>query len=74
MIFFFLIITIKKIIFLGCQFYPIGEYLKFVRVPENLPLGAEVLSLEVHPRSHLTIMPVDKVSELSIINYQYRIM
>lgn len=45
----------------GCQFYPVGEYLKFVRVPENLERGTEILSLEVHPRSRLTIAPVDKV-------------
>ncbi|KZC05970.1 Cadherin-89D, partial [Dufourea novaeangliae] len=46
----------------GCQFYPIGEYLKFVRVPENLAKGTEVLSLEAHPRNHLSIMPVDRAS------------
>ncbi|XP_011302069.1 cadherin-89D [Fopius arisanus] len=54
----------------GCQFYPVGEYLKFVRVPENLPLGAEVLSLEVHPRSHLTIMPVDKEEDARYFTYK----
>lgn len=47
--------------FAGCQFYPIGEYLKFVRVPENLAKGTEILSLEAHPRNHISIMPVDKV-------------
>ncbi|XP_034938287.1 cadherin-89D isoform X2 [Chelonus insularis] len=54
----------------ACQFYPVGEYLKFVRVPENLPLGAEVLSLEVHPRSHLTIMPVDKEEDARYFTYK----
>lgn len=48
--------------FAGCQFYPVGEYLKFVRVPENLAKGTEILSLEAHPRNHISIMPVDKVS------------
>jgi len=46
---------------LGCQFYPVGEYLKFVRVPENLEIGTEILSLEAHPRNRLSITPVDKV-------------
>ncbi|CAD6233777.1 GSCOCG00007273001-RA-CDS [Cotesia congregata] len=54
----------------GCQFYPLGEYLKFVRVPENLPVGAEVLSLEIHPRSHLTIMPVDKDEDARYFAYR----
>lgn len=46
----------------GCQFYPPGEYLRFVRVPENLKIGDEVLRVEVHPRNDLTLLPVDKVS------------
>ncbi|XP_057327714.1 cadherin-89D isoform X4 [Microplitis mediator] len=54
----------------GCQFYPLGEYLKFVRIPENFPLGAEVLSLEIHPRSHLTIMPVDKDEDARYFAYK----
>ncbi|XP_008554394.1 cadherin-89D isoform X3 [Microplitis demolitor] len=54
----------------GCQFYPLGEYLKFVRVPENFPLGAEVLSLEIHPRSHLTIMPIDKDEDARYFAYK----
>ena len=45
----------------GCQFYPAGEYLRFVRVPENAPVGGEVLQVEVHPRRNLSIQPVDKV-------------
>jgi len=45
----------------GCQFYPAGEYLRFVRVPENAPVGGEVLQIEVHPRRNLSIQPVDKV-------------
>lgn len=53
----------------GCQFYPVGEYLKFVRVPENLETGTEILSLEGHPRDRLSIMPVDKVhSDFFYIN------
>ncbi|XP_073952971.1 cadherin-89D-like [Choristoneura fumiferana] len=35
----------------GCSFYPVGEYLKFVRIPENLEVGDEVLKVEVHPRT-----------------------
>jgi hypothetical protein len=46
----------------GCQFYPAGEYLRFVRVPENVPVGGEVLQIEVHPRRNLSLQPVDKVS------------
>ena len=55
-----------KMMLVGCQFFPIGEYLKFVRVPENLARGTEILSLEAHPRSHISIMPVDKVSVYTI--------
>ncbi|XP_066903672.1 cadherin-89D isoform X2 [Halyomorpha halys] len=43
----------------GCQFYPIGEYLRFVRVPESLEIGSEILLVEVHPRRNLSIQPVD---------------
>uniref|UniRef100_T1IAW8 Cadherin domain-containing protein n=1 Tax=Rhodnius prolixus TaxID=13249 RepID=T1IAW8_RHOPR len=46
----------------GCQFYPLGEYLRFVRVPESLPVGDEVLLVEVHPRRNLTIQPVDQIN------------
>jgi hypothetical protein len=52
----------------GCQFYPAGEYLRFVRVPENAPVGGEVLQVEVHPRRNLSIQPVDKVTSL-ILHY-----
>ena len=45
----------------GCQFYPPGEYLRFVRVPENLRVGEEVLLLDVFPRRNLSIEPLDKV-------------
>ncbi|KAK2588583.1 hypothetical protein KPH14_006357 [Odynerus spinipes] len=54
----------------GCQFYPIGEYLKFVRVPENLREGAEILSLEAHPRNRLTIIPVDKEEDSRFFSYK----
>ncbi|OXU25849.1 hypothetical protein TSAR_005482 [Trichomalopsis sarcophagae] len=54
-------LTILPHLTTGCQFYPVGEYLKFVRVAENLRVGAEILTLEAHPRNHLTIMPVDKL-------------
>lgn len=45
----------------GCQFYPPGEYLRFVRVPENLKVGEEVLKIDVHPRRNLNLQAVDKV-------------
>lgn len=48
-------------VFTGCQFYPAGEYLRFVRVPENVPVGGEVLQVEVHPRRSLSLQAVDKV-------------
>lgn len=51
----------SSLLSLGCQFYPIGEYLKFVRVPENLEIGTEILSFEAHPRDRLVITSVDKV-------------
>jgi hypothetical protein len=51
----------------GCQFFPPGEYLRFVRVPETLPKGSEVLVVEVHPRRNLTIQPVEKVLYFNFI-------
>ncbi|XP_069700620.1 cadherin-89D [Periplaneta americana] len=54
----------------GCQFYPAGEYLRFVRVPENVPVGGEVLQIEVHPRRNLTLQPVDKVEDINYFTYQ----
>ncbi|XP_067214901.1 cadherin-89D [Linepithema humile] len=54
----------------GCQFYPVGEYLKFIRVPENLERGTEILSLEVHPRNRLVIMPVDKEEDAGFFDYK----
>lgn len=46
----------------GCQFYPPGEYLRFIRVPENLKVGEEVLRVDVFPRNNLNLLPVDKVN------------
>lgn len=46
----------------GCQFYPAGEYLRFVRIAENTAVGAEVLTIEVYPRRNLSLQPVDRVS------------
>ncbi|XP_075211152.1 cadherin 89D [Lycorma delicatula] len=54
----------------GCQFYPPGEYLRFVRVSESLPVGGEVLQVEVHPRRNLTIQPVDKVDDIAFFKYR----
>lgn len=55
----------KLFYFSGCQFYPPGEYLRFVRVPENLKVGDEVLKIDVFPRNNLVLQPVDKVSDLN---------
>ncbi|XP_032683079.1 cadherin-89D isoform X1 [Odontomachus brunneus] len=54
----------------GCQFHPVGEYLKFVRVPENLETGTEILSLEAHPRNRLAILPVDKEEDAGFFAYK----
>lgn len=45
----------------GCQFYPPGEYLRFVRVPEDLAVGEEILIIDVFPRKQLTLTSLDKV-------------
>ncbi|XP_049863722.1 cadherin-89D isoform X2 [Schistocerca gregaria] len=47
----------------GCQFSPAGEYLRFVRLPENVPVGGEVLQVEVHPRHGLSLQPIDKAED-----------
>lgn len=50
---------------------PAGEYLRFVRVPENLPVGGEVLQVQVYPRKTLTIRPVDKVRGQPEFKFDY---
>ncbi|XP_065157447.1 cadherin-89D isoform X2 [Atheta coriaria] len=54
----------------GCQFYPPGEYLRFVRVPENLKVGEEVLKVEVHPRKNLSLKPVDKDEDVGYFAFR----
>ncbi|CAB3364238.1 Hypothetical predicted protein [Cloeon dipterum] len=44
----------------GCQFLPAGDYLRFVRVPENVPVGGEILRVQVQPQGLLSIQPMDK--------------
>ncbi|XP_045465404.1 cadherin-89D [Harmonia axyridis] len=53
----------------GCQFYPPGEYLRFVRVPENLKVGEEILSIQVHPRNRLRLQPIDKIEDVQYFTY-----
>ncbi|KAL1115660.1 hypothetical protein AAG570_005950, partial [Ranatra chinensis] len=53
----------------GCQFYPAGEYLRFVRVTETQPVGSEILLLEVHPRRNLTIQPVDRPQDINFFEF-----
>lgn len=53
----------------GCQFYPPGEYLRFIRVPENLKVGEEVLRVDVFPRNNLNLLPVDKVN-IKLVNLE----
>ncbi|KAL1491992.1 hypothetical protein ABEB36_012502 [Hypothenemus hampei] len=54
----------------SCQFYPPGEYLRFVRVPENLNVGDQVLSVEVFPRNELSLLPVDKNEDVTYFTYR----
>lgn len=54
----------------GCNFYPVGEYLRFVRIPENLRVGHEVLQVEVHPRKNLSVQPVDKEEDAHLFTYR----
>ncbi|XP_028176911.1 cadherin-89D [Ostrinia furnacalis] len=53
-----------------CNFYPVGEYLKFVRIPENLKVGDEVLKVEVHPRKNLSLQPVDREEDAHLFTYR----
>ncbi|XP_060524594.1 cadherin-89D isoform X2 [Cylas formicarius] len=55
---------------LGCQFYPQGEYLRFIRVPENLKVGEEVLRIEVHPRNNLVLQPIDRAEDVQYFTYR----
>ncbi|KAI5749559.1 hypothetical protein M8J76_008291 [Diaphorina citri] len=54
----------------GCQFYPLGEYLRFVRVPESLPVGGEVIQLDVYPRKNLILQPVDKPEDIDFFKFR----
>ncbi|XP_014359554.2 cadherin-89D isoform X1 [Papilio machaon] len=54
----------------GCNFYPVGEYLKFVRIPENLKVGEEVLQVEVHPRKNLVLQAVDREEDAHLFTYR----
>ncbi|KAM0727270.1 Cadherin-89D [Formica fusca] len=65
-----LILLVRVHYITGCQFYPIGEYLKFVRVPENLAIGTEILSFEAHPRDRLVITSVDKEEDAGFFAYK----
>nr|XP_034828894.1 cadherin-89D [Maniola hyperantus] len=56
--------------FTGCNFYPVGDYLKFVRIPENLEVGEEVLQVEVHPRKNLVLQPVDREEDAHLFTYR----
>ncbi|XP_037975546.2 cadherin-89D isoform X2 [Plutella xylostella] len=53
-----------------CNFYPVGEYLRFVRIPEDLKVGEEVLRVEVHPRKNLSLQPVDKEEDAHLFTYR----
>ncbi|XP_026333507.1 cadherin-89D isoform X6 [Hyposmocoma kahamanoa] len=53
-----------------CNFYPVGEYLKFVRIPEDLKIGHEVLRVEVHPRKNLSLQPVEKEEDAALFTYR----
>ncbi|KAJ8719256.1 hypothetical protein PYW07_016812 [Mythimna separata] len=55
---------------LCCNFYPVGEYLRFVRIPENLQVGDEVLRVEVHPRKNLSLQPVDREEDAHLFTYR----
>ncbi|XP_059478119.1 cadherin-89D [Neocloeon triangulifer] len=55
----FLLVASSATIY-GCQFEPAGDYLRFVRVPENVPVGGEILRVQVRPQGLLTIQPMDK--------------
>ncbi|XP_050532304.1 cadherin-89D isoform X2 [Daktulosphaira vitifoliae] len=54
----------------GCQFYPINEHFRFVRLPENLPVGSEVLQVEVYPRRSLSLQPVDNNDDVSYFKFR----
>lgn len=52
---------VKFDISIGCQFYPPGEFMKFVRIPEDFPVDGLVMNIEVHDRHNLTLQSLDKV-------------
>lgn len=53
--------------FAGCQFLPLGEYLRFVRVPENLRVGEKIITLEVLQKHNLTLESLEKVGSTRFI-------
>ncbi|XP_031334592.1 cadherin-89D isoform X1 [Photinus pyralis] len=54
----------------GCQFHPPGEYLRFVRVPENLQIGQDFLKIEVHPRRNLNLSSIDRNDDVHYFTYR----
>ncbi|KAK9738868.1 hypothetical protein QE152_g9453 [Popillia japonica] len=64
-----ILITILQAV-IGCQFYPPGEYLRFVRVPEDLGVGEEVLIIDVFPRKKLTLTSLDKDGDADYFTYR----
>ncbi|XP_022919668.1 cadherin-89D isoform X2 [Onthophagus taurus] len=54
----------------GCQFFPPGEYLRFVRVPENFRVGEEILIIDVFPRNKLTLKSIDKDGDADFFTYR----
>ncbi|KAK5650009.1 hypothetical protein RI129_001038 [Pyrocoelia pectoralis] len=54
----------------GCQFHPPGEYLRFVRVPENLQIGLDFLRIDVYPRRNLKLSAVDRSDDVHYFTYR----
>ncbi|XP_075975934.1 cadherin 89D isoform X3 [Anticarsia gemmatalis] len=67
---FVLLVSVLAREVLCCNFYPVGEYLRFVRIPENLQVGDEVLKVEVHPRKNLSLQPVDREEDAHLFTYR----
>lgn len=56
---------------LGCQFFPVNNHYRFVRLSETTPVGSEVMQIEVHPRRNLSLQPTDNVS-ITNVNQKHK--
>ncbi|XP_050427900.1 cadherin-89D [Adelges cooleyi] len=54
----------------GCQFYPIDNHHRIVRLLETAAVGSEVTQIEVHPRRSLSLQPVENNDDVAFFKFR----